>query len=227
MPPTNEQDQPNNVWGSSSLGKSVFLTCPSGQTVQAKVIGLQGVMATGVMGEADSLTAFVGKHFVKAVREGGKPPTEEIDAARLMKSPDTLRKIVKMVDGLMPHVVVDPKVFCHYRVVNPGTDKEDTLMIPPAERVCHCGLREDHREHHDHGGHTFRGAIYTDMIDLQDKMFLFNFAMSAVQDAESFRAESESALGNVADGPSVPVPTQQPDGNRAVRRQRPPRRRQQ
>jgi hypothetical protein len=204
MPPTPNDNEPqtiNNIWGSSALGKTVFLTCPSGQTVYAKVIGLEGVVKTGVMGEADSLTAFVGKHFVKQVREGkGAPPTETIDADRLLKSPDMLQKIVKMVDALMPYVIADPVVKCHYAVLNAGTPQEDTIMISLSDRVP--------------------GYVYTDQIDLPDKMFLFNFAMSGVADAESFRKESEAALGVVADGPGVPGEAKRSNGSGKRRRPR-------
>lgn len=210
MPPTNEEETPqvvNNVWGMSSLGKYVFLTCPTGQTVYAKVIGIEGVLKTGLMGEADSLTAFVGKHFVKQVREGkGAPPVEQIDAERLMKSPDMIAKIVKMVDGLMPHVITDPVVHCHYEVLNRGLPNEDTRMIPASERVP--------------------GGIYTDMIDLGDKMFLFNFALSGVKEAESFREQSQAALGHVADGEGVPIQAERTHGSASKpKRRRPPRRR--
>lgn len=206
MPPTNEQPQVvNNVWGTSNLGKRVFLTLPSGQTCWARVIGLQGVLETGVMGEADSLSAFVGREYIRKVRGAkGRPDGEEVDAAKLMKSPETLQKIVKMVDGLTPHVVVEPSIKCHYEVLNPGTDKEDTRMIPPEERA--------------------EGQVYTDMIGLEDKMFLFNFAMSAVQSAETFREESASALGDLDDGEGVSVPTKPAHGTGSKRR-RPARRR--
>lgn len=207
MPPTTPgTDQTiNNVWGQSNLGQQVFLTLPSGQQVWARVVGLQGVLETGVMGEADSLTAFIGKSFIRRVRGAkGKADAEEVDAAKLMQSPETLKKIVKMVDALTPHVVAEPTVKCHYEVLNPGTDKEDTRMIPKEEREP--------------------GMIYTDQIGLEDKMFLFNFAMSGVKDAESFRSQSEATLGIVADGEDIPDQTQRVGGDRAERRKRPKRR---
>lgn len=218
------QEAVNNVWGQSTLGKRIFLTLPSGQTCWAKPIGLQGVMETGILGEADSLSAYVGRQFVRKVRGGkGKPDTEEIDAKLLMKSPDTLKKIVKLVDGLTPLVVVEPKVLCHYEVTDRGTDKEDTRMIPEAERVCaECGVTQ---QAHKDQAHGWVSAIYSDMVGLEDKMFLFNFAMSGVRDAESFRKESQSAVGDLADVEDLQGAAEHPTGNRAERRKRPPRRR--
>lgn len=213
MPPTNEEEMTlppqqtvNNVWGASTLGQRTFLTMPSGQTCWAKVVGLQGVLETGVMGEADSLSAFVGKNYIRKVRGAkGKADGEAIDAASLMKSPETLKKIVKMVDGLVPYVVVEPSVRCHYETIQGEDGTTDTRMIPPEDRES--------------------GYIYTDQIGLEDKMFLFNFAMSGVQDAESFREGSSRAVGHLADGEEVLDSAERLGGNRADRRQRPKRRR--
>jgi hypothetical protein len=217
MPPTTPEEKlagaigfepqtVNSIWGRSTLGTEVFITLPSGQTCYARVIGMQGVLEAGVLGEADSLSAFVGREYIRKVRGAkGRPDSEEIDPKKLMSDPKSLQKIVKMVDGLTPHVVSRPEVRCHYEVLNQGTDKEDTKMIPKGERQP--------------------GVIYTDMIPLEDKMFLFNFAMSGVKEVETFRQESARAMGDVVDGEGVSSETQHPDGNRASRRKRPPRRR--
>lgn len=199
MPPTPEETTPaiNKVWGSSNVGKRTFLTLPSGQTCWAVVLGLQGVLETGVLGEADSLTGFVGKEYVRKVRGAkGKPDGEELDAAKLMGNTDALHKILKMVDGLIPHIVVDPHVKCHW--VKSETNPNDIVMLTEQER------RPD--------------QVYTDMVPLEDKMFLFNFAMTAVQDAETFRQESARAMGDVVDGEDVPGEAQHPDGSRSERR---------
>lgn len=195
LPPQNV----NAVWSTSGVGKRTFLTLPSGQTCWAVVLGLQGVLETGVLGEADTLTGFVGKEYVRKVRGAkGKPDGETIDAERLMRDPSALQKILKMVDGLVPHIVLEPSVKCHYRPVEGSADPNETVMIPQEERRP--------------------GQVYTDMIGLEDKMFLFNFAVSAIQDAETFRKESASAVGDMADGEDVPTPAQHPDGSRPERR---------
>jgi hypothetical protein len=46
-------------------------------------------------------------------------------------------------------------------------------------------------------------VIYDDMIDIEDKMFLMNFALGGVRDLERFRGQYESALGSVGDQPEV------------------------
>jgi hypothetical protein len=41
------------------------------------------------------------------------------------------------------------------------------------------------------------GVVYCDMIELEDKMFIFNFAIGGTRDFEQFRKESESAVGDL------------------------------
>ncbi|MGB2791268.1 MAG: hypothetical protein WBC29_01825 [Candidatus Moraniibacteriota bacterium] len=43
------------------------------------------------------------------------------------------------------------------------------------------------------------GHVYTDMIDLEDKMFILNFAVGGSSDIAGFRRESNKALGSLAD----------------------------
>lgn len=47
------------------------------------------------------------------------------------------------------------------------------------------------------------GVIYADSIDLQDKMFIFNWSVGGSKDLESFRRESEAVVGGLAAGDAV------------------------
>jgi hypothetical protein len=52
------------------------------------------------------------------------------------------------------------------------------------------------------------GVIYDDMIDIDDKMFIMNFAMGGVRDLSRFREQYDTALGNVGGQPEVENPAQ-------------------
>lgn len=52
------------------------------------------------------------------------------------------------------------------------------------------------------------GKIYTDTIDLDDKLFIFNYALSGTKQANSFRGGSGAGVGSVANGESLPHPAQ-------------------
>lgn len=41
------------------------------------------------------------------------------------------------------------------------------------------------------------GVIYADTIDLEDKMFLFNYAVGGTKDVETFRQESDEFMGSM------------------------------
>lgn len=227
MPPTQEPIV-NDVWGQSGLTETQHLTLPSSQVCKAKPIGLEGVFKSGILGAADSLTAYVGKEYIRKVRGAkGRPDTEEINVKALMNDPDALGRIVLMVDTITPLVVVEPEVIRHFVDIEPeGEGKPKTRKIPDDERVCRdCGImRKDHApESLQHDNHAWRSAIYTDMIGMEDKMFLFNFAVSGVRDVESFRQASAEAVGDLVDREDVPVPAQ-PGGRPGGKRRRPPRR---
>lgn len=61
-----------------------------------------------------------------------------------------------------------------YVVVKPA------LTLPPADEA----ERED-------------GVLYTDMVDLEDRMFLMNYAVGGTRDIETFHAERDASLGGV------------------------------
>lgn len=41
------------------------------------------------------------------------------------------------------------------------------------------------------------GVIYADMLDIQDKMFILNYALGGTRDLETFRKESSALVGSV------------------------------
>jgi hypothetical protein len=46
-------------------------------------------------------------------------------------------------------------------------------------------------------------VIYDDMIDIEDKMFIMNFALGGVRDLSTFREQYDTALGNVGGQPEA------------------------
>lgn len=205
MPPTNEptaQSTVNNVWASSPIGEAIeFLTLPSGQTCRAKRVGLEGMMAAGLLGEFDSLSSFVGSKHVNRVRQaGGNKVKEELSAQSMMKDPTALKKIILLVDRALPTIVVEPRVLSHVEIVteaDKADDMPETRSIP----------KEDREE----------GVVYTDQIGLEDKMYLFNYAVGGTRDLERFRSESASDVAGMAASEGVQHETQRPSGGRKQR----------
>lgn len=54
--------------------------------------------------------------------------------------------------------------------------------------------------------------IYAETVDLEDKMFLMNYAVGGTRDVERFRQESGLVVADMDDVASVPLPSEQPVG---------------
>lgn len=201
MPPT-EPQQVNTVWAEAATHSGpTFLTLPSGQTCWAIPIGLAGVIESGVLGEADSLTAFVGSQYLRKVRgANGRADTTEIDPHKLAANPGVMGKVIKLVNQVTPMVVKQPEVRCHFTL----DDKGESVRVPDDKRKP--------------------GVIYTDVIGIEDQMFLFNFAMGGMRDAAKFREGAAAAVATVEDGEGISHDPQSTTPPRA-KRKRPPRRR--
>lgn len=184
MPPTN---QVNTVWGRTAPeGSVIFLTTPTGQTCYAKRVGLPGLVQAGVLGEADDLTAFVDTKHIRRVRGGKTADHDEIDFASIMRDPEQLGKIIMMMDRALPIIVQQPELKLHF------TDEDDgsTLRVPDDDRDVE--------------------SIYTDQIGLEDKMFLFNWAVGGSADVKRFREESGAVVATMVDGDDLPRPAKRP-----------------
>jgi hypothetical protein len=172
MPSTNE---PNNVWASNvPAGEAEELVMPSGQTCRAVKIGMEGLLAAGILTEADSLTALVSRHTRKVRGAKGAADGQEIDTASMIRNPDALKTILMTCDKAIPLIVESPTVLCHFKTLDDGT----TEKIPVNKRAK-------------------PPTVYTDQIDLEDKMFLFTWALGSVGAMEPFRDEPTPDVGGV------------------------------
>jgi hypothetical protein len=183
----------NNVWGQAD--RTEFLTLPSGQTCYARKLGVEEVLAAGLSAELDIMTSFVvGEHLVqghnKSKEQLQKEQQMQVDKA--LKDPAMISKLIMFIDRLIPEIVTQPSVKCHYIVL---ADGKSTKMIPSEDRE--------------------EGFIYTDKIDLDDKMFLFGWTTGTVTDPITFREGSVDTVADLANGQRV-----QRTGSRNSRRRR-------
>lgn len=189
MPPTKPTTAVpviNNIWGSQPAeGETELITLPSGQVARAMRIGLQTLVAEGLLGETDSLSSYVGEQHIRRVRnnKGKLVNKEEISASSIASDPEALKRVLLLVDRALPHIVVEPRVLSHVEDLPDG----GTKRIDSADRVA--------------------GAVYTDQVGLEDKMFLFQFAMGGVRDLERFREESDNAVADIHPRKNVARPT--------------------
>lgn len=191
----------NNIWATSTpVMVAENVTVPSGQTCRAKRLGMEGLIESGILGDADSLTAFVGRKYIIQHKGGkGKPDTEELNVGAVLKDPDALKKMVMLCDRALPVVVEQPEVKLHFVDAADGS----TVMIPPDGSPVTVDGKRHKRD---------KGAVYTDQVGLEDKVFLFNFAVGGTRDIERFRGESAAAMAGVGHGEDIPRPAKRTAG---------------
>lgn len=181
MPPTTPQQDSTTVnkdpyaptaWGNSEVGGLTDLTVPSGQLCLVRRPGIEGLLKEGVLRDIDSFTALVNtKHVERVKGKKGKP------SDRAKKSKDTtadeIAELLKDPDKMVNVMHTVDRVVCHV-VVKPSIQ-----MTPndPTSRKA--------------------GVVYADMVELTDKMFIFNFVVGGSRDIERFLDESQGAVGDL------------------------------
>lgn len=175
-----------NTWGQAVPEGSIRrIKLPSGNECDAERCGLEGIVRAGVLSEGDTLTDVIDKKHVRRVRGGKAPDRDEVNVQSLMDDPEALGKVVMTVDRAMPHIIKNPSVAMHFH----------DLDEPVKNGAMTRRLPEDERKD---------GLVYTDQIPLEDKMFLFNWAIGGgTPDAARFREQSTSAVAGVANGERV------------------------
>lgn len=74
--------------------------------------------------------------------------------------------------------------------------------------VCHCVVKPEIHMTPNDVTRRQQGVVYADMVDLVDKMFIFNYVVGGTRDLESFRNGLEGAVGGLEAGEDVPVQAQ-------------------
>jgi hypothetical protein len=163
------------------------LELPSGNVALVKRPGPQALLSEGIL--PDTLMPIV----QQAISKGkGLRPT---DMNAMLEDPKALAEMLDAMDRLLVKVIVEPKVAYHKRQVPPAEGQTVALDNLPWETIS-----EDERDTEEN--------VYTDEIDLEDKMFIFNYAVGGTRDLERFRSEHEARLGDISDGSGDEDPTE-------------------
>lgn len=158
--------------------KGEELELPSGNVALVKRPGPAGLLSGGIM--PDTLMPIVQQAIAKG--KGIKPS----DQQKLFDDPTKIADMLDAMDRLTAAVVLEPKVAYHKKlVVKEGHQldraTEEWEVIPEEDR-------------------DNEAFVYTDDVDLEDKMFIFQYAVGGTRDLERFRSEHAAGLGNVSLG---------------------------
>lgn len=169
---------PNNVWASNTpTTTGEELTTPTGQTCLARKFSVPDLIKAGIFTQADSLTPLVQQAAT------GKT---DIDMSVMLSDPNALDAIMRVADKAVPHIVLSPKVVLHFKDVTVGKTTV-TQDLTEEERAA---IIEAHP-----------GAVFTDQIDFEDRMWLFEWATGNMGKMQSFRNRSATGVAGVAHGP--------------------------
>lgn len=155
--------------------KGEDLELPSGNVALVKRPGPAALMAQGLL--PDELTPIV----QEAIRKGkGLPPEKQ---AEMINDPQKVAAMLEGIDKMCALVVLEPAVTFHKKEIldDEGNPSGKWEIIP-----------EDERDEEE--------FIYTDEVDFEDKMFIFNFAVGGTRDLTRFREELTAGLGDLQSG---------------------------
>lgn len=172
-------------WKAKATGsKGIDIELPSGNVAKIKPIAITKLVEMDIF--PDSLEQIISEKTRVGDKEEikAKAPDEE-QARATLSSPKDLSKLMQSVDRITAIAVVEPKVLLGLENIETDPDKparwED---IPDEDRD------ED--------------ALYTDEVDLEDKMFIFQFCVGGTSDLERFREQFGAGLGTLGNGESLP-----------------------
>lgn len=179
------------------------LQVPSGKTALVRAPGIEAFMQQGMI--PNTLMGMVRKALESNSGKKKSPAQEkrEMDAMfdEISKDPTKLQDLFSLVDAATVYCVVKPKVrpVPFYADDHPEEEKRGK----PMDIVD--------RPEPGEGEERF---LWVDMIDIEDRMFIFNFACAGTRDVERFRDESAAVLGRAGDGKPVARTTKRTAGDR-------------
>lgn len=167
-----------------SLGKKKETyehTVPSGEVCLLKKLGLNDLIAGGVLDSFDELTAMVKEMHLDRV--AGKPNQESVtDEATLtiLQDPIKRRNLLTVADSVTVLAVVDPQVW-----------------PVPDPKAANASDRERKSD-----------RLYVDDVDMLDKFSIMSQSIVGIQESmaamKPFRPGSEPNLADVAAGKNLP-----------------------
>jgi hypothetical protein len=159
--------------GESELPAGLPLGLPSGNTCLVQPIGAEAFISNGLI--PNNLLPIVADSIDRAIK--GKEESEEEVNKRMMdlaKEPGYLEAVFKMADDVTLFCVLSPKV----------------EPVPVIDESGEAPDRDPEK-------------LYVDQVDIDDKLFIMQFALGGTRDLERFRSELADAmvtLSPVGDG---------------------------
>jgi hypothetical protein len=168
----------------SSARTPVELELPSGNVCLALNKGMKAFLDDGVV--PNSLIPIVQQAITGA--ETGKSPAEMMASAGSEET--VLLDMLVMMDGVLVACVKQPPIAAAPVAVVPDPDAEEegatkTVVVQWGDSITQADGQVIERDEE---------VLYVDDVELEDKMFIFQWAVGGTDDVEQFRSEFTSTL---------------------------------
>jgi hypothetical protein len=178
------------AWKGKTESGNLELKLPSGNVALVQRLQPEAFLSSGMI--PDSLSGMVNE----AIRsKKGLPP----NAQKVIASdPKKLRQAMQMTDEIVCWVVVEPRC-----------EMPPRCAFEFEGQTCNEYFDTDDKRHQDHnnpGWHGFtegerdEDVLYVDEVSLEDKNFIFQFAVGGTADVERFREELRRGVVGVPNG---------------------------
>jgi hypothetical protein len=177
-----------------ALGEQIRL--PSGLGCRARRIGIDALVSGGKI--PNMLLPIIQEALAdKGSRQSAESKFKE------QLSAEHLGEIMAMFDDITVHIVTAPPMYHAPQTCGCGAAKD----IPGQEDVLQVSTDADHV----HNWRTIPAELrpievngvelaYVDWVDMEDKIFLFNFAVGGTRDIERFREEQAQSVADLSAG---------------------------
>lgn len=202
MADENQQATSVGAWKGRSAGTPIDL--PSENTALVKRVKPEMFMQSGMI--PDPLSGIISK----AINEKKGLPPSKMD--EIGEDPKMLAATMLMMDRVLVFCVVQPKVLmpppcgvevngekCNKYFTGEGGDVH-TNAANPHYHAYKEGERDD-------------DVLYTDEVDIQDKIFIFNWALGGTSDLKSFRTELQGTVDAVSEQQGLRVSAESTSGS--------------
>ena len=158
-----------------------LVVVPSGNEVRVRTPGMQAFLSNGII--PNGLMP-----MIQDAMKMGEAPSED-DAQKLMDDPDKINEILQLSDAVALFCFIEPAL--SPIPLEPEPDAEGNYLPIPLG---------DARRDED--------VLYVDEVDLNDKLFIFQFAVGGTAKLEQFRQEQGSDVVDVPERAALVMPTE-------------------
>jgi hypothetical protein len=172
---------PADQWQGAIQVEGTDLPLPSGNVARVRQIAPAAFLASGMI--PNPLLSIIRKSIQE--KSGMSPKAMKA----ITEDNSLLVSALELFDRVLAHVMVQPQV-----------------KMPPPCRVCGEYANKPQHDSGVKGYHQYNegdreaGVLYADVVQMEDKMFIFQWCVGGTKDLESFRAEFQGRVGDLSDG---------------------------